>query len=143
MEFNPPYPGPTKEAKLLDLLSYYRPIEVLHSTVEEMCHNSAFKTHFQKVLQHDLKAIKRRSQDLDDHEVSLTQKAFVVLMEEGDHIAGIEIYVEEIIGLKVVEEKEKLQTLKLSVKTKGTMLKSTQHRRLRLDSFTKPLTRVC
>ena len=87
-----------------------------------MCDSPIFKEHLQKILQHDLEVIKNRSQDLDDHEISLMQKAFVTLMDEGDHVAGIELYVEEIVGLKMVEEKQKLKTLKSSVKTKDQML---------------------
>ncbi len=115
----------TEEARLLEILSYYRPIEILHSTVKELCTSSVFKGHFQKVLQHDLDVIKLRSQNLEDHEISLMQKAFVRLMDEGDHIAGIELYVDEIIGLKVMEDKDKLHILRSSVKTKDVTMKST------------------
>ena len=120
---------PNKEAKLLEILGYYRPIDVLHPTVRKMCESIAFREHFKKGLQHDLAVLKSRSQDLEDHEISLTQKAFVELMEEEeeDKISGIEIYVEEIIGLKMVEDKDKLQTLKSLVKTKDLLVKSTWH----------------
>ena len=127
MDSNLSSPRLTKEAKLLEILSYYRPIEVLHSTVREMFESIAFKEHFNRILQHDLQVLRRRSQDLDDHEISLTQKAFVIMMEEEGQIPGVEIYVEEIIGLKVVEDKDKLQILKSSVKTRDLMVKSTWH----------------
>lgn len=131
MDISSALPRCTKEARLLEILSYYRPIESLHSTVEEMCTSSVFKEHFQKILQHDLGTIKRRSQDLDDHEISLAQKAFVILMDEGDHIAGIELYVDEIIGLRAAGDEDKMQILKSSVMTKDLIVKSTQHSRLR------------
>lgn len=132
MDISSTLPRSTKEARLLEILNYYRPIEILHSTVEEMCASSVFKEHFQKILQHDLETIKRRSQDVDDHEISLAQKAFVILMDEGDHIAGIELYVEDIIGLKAVEDRDKIQILKSAAKTKDVIRESTQHCRLRL-----------
>ena len=120
----PPVQRSTWEARLLEVLNHYRPIELLNSTVAETCESPIFKGHLQKILQHDLQVIKQRSQDLNDHEISLTQKAFVILMDEGDHIAGIEIYVEEIVGLRIVEDKERLRTLRSSVKTKEEMIKS-------------------
>ena len=92
-----------------------------------MCDSDVFKGHFQKVLQHDLEVLQQRSQDLDDHEISLMQKAFVVLMEDGDHIAGIELYVEEIVGLKMVENTDKLQILKSSAKTRDLLVDSKWH----------------
>ncbi len=118
---------PSKESKLLEILNYYRPIEVLHSTVQDMCNSDVFKKHFQKVLQHDLEVLQQRSQELNDHEISSMQKAFVVLMEDGDHIAGIELYVEEIVGLKMVEDTDKLQILKSSAKTRDLLMDSKWH----------------
>lgn len=138
MDINSTLPRSTKEARLLNMLSYYRPIEILHSTVEEMCTSSVFNEHFQKILQHDLRTIKRRSQDLDDHEISLAQKAFVILMDEGDHIAGIEIYVEEIIGLRDADDEDRMQILKSSVKTKDLIVMSTQHSKTESHSNQEP-----
>ena len=125
MDSNLPSSGSTKEAKLLEILGYYRPIEVLHSTVRQMFELPAFEEQFKRILHHDLQVFKSRSQDLDDHEISLTQKAFVKLMEEEDQIPAIEIYIEEIIGLSVVQDKDKLQALTSSVKIKGLIAKST------------------
>ena len=52
--------------------------------------------------------INARSPNLDDHEITIVQKAFATFMGDEETLhAAIEIYVEEILGLGLSREKNK------------------------------------
>lgn len=52
--------------------------------------------------------INARSQDFEDHEITITQKAFTTFMESTETLhAAIEIFVEELLGLGLSREKNK------------------------------------
>ena len=113
--------------KLVKLFDKYHSISKLPSTVTELCKQSrAFKASFTNCLEYDIAIIEARSQNLDDHEISLIQKAFVSLMNQ-DHsqLAGIALYVEEILGFRSTSLEGKENALIEFVKAKDFLAKST------------------
>ncbi|SLM34006.1 hypothetical protein LPUS_02658 [Lasallia pustulata] len=70
-------------------------------------------------LKHDLRVIRTRSQDLKDHEISIYQKALATLMtNDEDLIPAIELYAEEILGLKLLRPAEKDGVLRQAIETR-------------------------
>lgn len=105
-----------EEIRLNRILNRYRNIEILHPVVARLCEVAAHRKIFHKALTHDLDVIHSRSPHLPDFEITIYQKAFKILMEkEEDRIGGIEIYVDEILGLKLSVSAESLETLKTAV----------------------------
>lgn len=116
------------EARLKDLLTYYRRTVKLHRTVQVLCRSDQHKQLFKKCLNHELKVIRARSQNLRDHEISIYQKAFVTLMNNGeDHMAGLELYTEEILGLKPLRAVEKIGVLRQAMETRRLVTESMHH----------------
>lgn len=111
--------------RLRDILNRYRNVEVVHPAVSKLCEVPKNKALFQKCLKHDLCVLRDRSHDLARSEVSIYQKAFVILMEkEEDRIGGIELYVEELLGLRLTHPADEVQTLKTAIKSRGLIQKS-------------------
>ena len=108
-----------EELRLNRIINQYRNIEVLHPVVARLCEVPAHRKTFHKALTHDLDIIHSRSPHLPEFEITIYQKAFMILMDrEEDRIGGIEIYVDEILGVKLSGSTESLQTLKAAVDTR-------------------------
>lgn len=115
--------GTNLNAKVQDIVHRYRPIEVLHPIVSEMYDAPEFERMFWSCLTQDLNLIRGRSQDLADGEVTAIQKAFRMLVDEMDcGYAAIELYVDEIIGLKAVTETNRAQTLATALQTRDHIM---------------------
>lgn len=115
----------TQDAKLREIVREYRRVRMLHPLVSEMSASPELEQMFWNSLTHDLHVIRRRSQNLVDGEITAAQKAFRVLMDEiADGNAAIELYLDEVLGLKVVPETERAQTLATALQTRDYILKS-------------------
>lgn len=67
--------------------------------------------------------IYQRSHILAHGEITVIQKAFVVLMQtKDDIIPAIHLYVDEILGLKYVSETEKATSLNSIIQTRHSIL---------------------
>lgn len=87
------------QSRLLDILEKYRRTTEIHLAARVIDGDTGFKETLLRVMHHDFNAIKARSADLDDHEISIAQKAFTILMQnESDSEAAFQIYVEELLG---------------------------------------------
>lgn len=105
-----------EEIRLNRIINKYRNIEILHPVVARLCEVPAHRKVFQKALTHDLDLIHSRSPHLSDFEITIYQKAFKILMDrEEDRIGGIEIYVDEILGLRLSGCADSLEMLKTVV----------------------------
>lgn len=112
------------EHRVLELVLHYEAIEVLHPVISEILETPQFAI-FEKSLEHELKLISSRSKLLADHEISIVQKAFMVLMDNPEHRVGaVELYVQEIIGLRLIVGKEKEEALQTAVNARNLILKS-------------------
>ena len=106
----------SEEIRLNRIINNYRNIEILHPAVARLCEVPAQKEVFHKALTHDLDLIQTRSSHLPDFEMTIYQKALMTLMKrEEDLIGGIEIYVDEILGLKFFRSEDSLEMLKTAV----------------------------
>ena len=113
------------DARLRNLLNLYRNVELIHPMVSSFCQVSENKEAFQRCLTHEYDLLCGRSQDLSHDDISIYQKAFVILMEkEEDHIGAIEIYANEILGLSSEKPANGLQILKTAVQARGLIQNS-------------------
>ena len=87
------------EIRLLEILGKYRCTTKIHLAARLIDRDPGFKETLLRVMHHDFDTINARSADLDDHEISIAQKAFSILMQsESDSQAAFQIYVEELLG---------------------------------------------
>ena len=101
------------ESRLSAILNYYRTIEILHPVVNQLSDEPGFMESFYNCLKYELLVTDIRSQDLADHEISIFQKALGTLMlDENDLTGGVELYIDEILGLKLLKEAQKSEILK-------------------------------
>ncbi|KAL8749799.1 MAG: hypothetical protein Q9199_007468 [Rusavskia elegans] len=78
---------------------------------------------FQQVLSNDYQRLQERSPNLEDHEINVFEAAFLTLMRDAATQPGaLAIYVEEILGTKMVPENEKLQALKNAIQVRTLFL---------------------
>ena len=113
------------DLRLRGILNDYRNIEVLHPTVSKLFSSPELRELFFNSLNQDLSIVSARSQNLADHEISLFQKAFAILMRnEDNHVPGIELYVDELLGLNLVDESQKEETLRTAVKARDAVQQS-------------------
>ena len=90
------------EPVVATLVSKYQHIEVIHPLLQKVFESPTQKDLFISVMQHDYNRLITRSQKLEDHELNVYEKAFCLLMQNGeDRIGGLEIYVEKILGIGV------------------------------------------
>lgn len=111
------------DAKERDIVNSYRSVNILHPVVAELCQSPESRQIFWSSLNQDLRVICQRSQVLVHGEITAFQKAFVVLMEKKeDHIRAVELYVDEILGLKFVPETDRATTLNAMIQTRHSIL---------------------
>lgn len=116
------------DTKVRDIVNSYRSVNVLHPVVSELLHSPGFTQTFWRSLNQDLHVICQRSQILVHGEVTATQKAFAVLMkkeDEEDLIPAVDLYVNEILGLKFVSKTDKPATLNAMIQTRHFILDRT------------------
>ena len=100
------------DAKVRDIINKYGRVQMLHPVVHEMYDDPKFERLFWDCMSQDLSVIRRRSQNLADGEITVIQKAFVALSDEQSKSFGaIDLYVNEIIGIEIVDETSRAQTL--------------------------------
>ena len=81
---------------------------------------------FQRFLNFEYSILSRRSHNLEDHQITLEQKAFLSLLKESEHHLGaIDLYIEEIIGIKYIQPRNKEEVLGAAINSKVIMLQGT------------------
>ena len=111
------------DTKVRDIVDSCRSVSTLHHAVAELCQSPQFEQTFWISLNQDLHVIGQRSQVLANGEITAIQKAFARLMEKKDDlIPAVQLYVDEILGLKFVPEMEKAATLNTMVQTRHSFL---------------------
>ena len=113
------------ETKVRDIVNSFRSVNILHPVVSELFQSSGFPQIFWRSFNQDLHVICQRSQTLVNGEVTAIQKAFAVLMEEEDLIPAVELYVNEILGLKFMSETDRSATLNAMIQTRHFILDRT------------------
>lgn len=116
-------PAQNGEFSVQEMVTKYSKIKTLHPIVSRICESPRNQDVLRKSLQHDLSLIRGRSSRLDDHEISIAQKAYMLLMRHPeDRLGGIELYVQEIIGLNHVDATESCAFLQTAMKTREIIL---------------------
>ena len=114
------------EIKVRDIVNSYRSINTLHPVVSELYQSPELKQIFWSSLNQDLHVICQRSQTLAHGEITAIQKAFAVLMEKKENfIPALELYVNEILGLKFVSETDRATILSTMIQTRHSILSRT------------------
>ena len=114
------------EIKVRDIVNSYRSINTLHPVVSELYQSPELKQIFWSSLNQDLHVICQRSQTLAHGEITAIQKAFAVLMEKKENfIPALELYVNEILGLKFVSETDRATILSTMIQTRHSVLSRT------------------
>lgn len=114
------------DTKVCDIVNTSRFVTKLHPAVSQLCQSREFKRIFCNSLNHDLHVICQRSQVLAHGEVTAIQKAFAILMEkEEDLVPAVELYVDEILGLKFDSAPDRATTLKAMIQTRHSILSRT------------------
>ena len=111
------------DTKAYNLVDNYRSVDTLHPTVSELCQVLEFKQVFWDSLNHEFHVICQRSQLIAHGEITIIQKAFAILMQKKkDILPAIELYVDEILGLKFVSETERTTTLNAMIQIRQSIL---------------------
>lgn len=111
------------QTALLNVLERYRQTTEMHPAASLLRLDTGFHETFLRVLHHDYNTVKARSQALDDHEITITQMAFKILMEnERDHHAAIQIYVEELLGVRFGSVPDLSSMIKDAVHVRAALL---------------------
>lgn len=78
---------------------------------------------FQQVMSNDYRRLRERSPNLEDHEINVFEAAFLTLMRDAaTHPGALAIYVEEILGTKMVPDNEKVHALKNTIQVRTLFL---------------------
>lgn len=108
------------ESKVLELVTSYRTVNERHPLVDILCSNADSNSFFHETLNHDAFIISKRSQDIEDGEISIYQKAFLILSDNQpqDYNAAVAIWTDELFGFRAMpSEMEALDILaKLTAK---------------------------
>ena len=111
------------DTKVRDIVNSYHSMNTLHPVVSVLCQLPEFKQAFWDSLNQDLHVICQRSQLLVHGEVTVIQKAFAILMQKKeDIIPAIDLYVDEILGLKFVSETDRATALTTMIQTRRSIL---------------------
>jgi len=116
----------SQDTKFREIVKIYRRVKTLHPIASQLFESPELERLFRSNLTHDLSVIRQRSQSLSDGEITAVQKAFEVLMgEKADRNAAIEIYMDEILGLKAIAGADRAKTLSQATLTRGYILNRT------------------
>ena len=68
----------------------------------------------------------QRSPNLEEHQITLMQKAFLALLESPEHHLGaVHLYIEEVVGVRYVQPQDKEQALRTAIDAKVIMMHGT------------------
>ena len=112
--------NPRTEERYISIIDQYCATSVMHPLIEALKH----KCDSQKlvaVINHEISAIRARSQDLDDNEITVAQKAFLNFMKPNFN-AAMHIYVEEVLGIKFAPDAEKASIFESSIEVRAGLL---------------------
>ncbi|KAL9588800.1 MAG: hypothetical protein Q9203_002398 [Teloschistes exilis] len=101
----------------LEIVREYRSIKTIHPAVKAFQQSEADQRMLDTVLNHQYKLMLGRSRDVADCEITVFEAAFMVLMQHVEnHCGALYLFVEEILGLKLVAQPQKQEVLKQALK---------------------------
>ncbi|KAI4158476.1 MAG: hypothetical protein LQ342_007396 [Letrouitia transgressa] len=116
--------GSRADDRLETILNQYSSVQHVHPLWNFILNFDAARCNlFERSFAHELQRIKRSSQDLEDHEINIYQKAFRILMDQPNTFIGaVHIYIDKILGLSNVGDLHRLYALTPSITFKSKML---------------------
>lgn len=103
------------------IIRQYAGAKKLHPLIQALIDDDGSHSKLVAVIEHDITAIRARSQNLDDYEITAAQKAFVNLIDYSTESA-MHIYAEEIMGTKFTPDAEITPIFKHSIDIRATLL---------------------
>ncbi|KAL9013866.1 MAG: hypothetical protein Q9173_001464 [Seirophora scorigena] len=115
--------------RLTKLLKDYGSVETIHPAVTSLRQRSqADGRMLEQAMSGDYQTLLGRSSRLENFEINIFEAAFVRLMEDTKtHPGAIQIYVEELLGLKAITQPLKLRALSSAVKVRTMFLNLAIH----------------
>lgn len=115
------------ETKVLELVDHYRRIDLIHPLISDLSEVSpGLVDMFRKLLKHESFIIRSRSQDFRDNEITIVQKAFVILFENDDgSVPAIELWINEILGINQIPEETRRHIFSAAIRTRVAALDRT------------------
>lgn len=129
----PPMPTPDQGVpafrRQLEIVREYRSIKTIHPAVKAFQQSEADQRMLDTVLNHQYKLMLGRSRDVADCEITVFEAAFMVLMQHVEnHCGALYLFVEEILGLKLVAQPQKQEALKQALKVHTLLLHCSYYR---------------
>ncbi|KAL8690532.1 MAG: hypothetical protein Q9218_004047 [Villophora microphyllina] len=123
----PPKVETTPDQRHAELVNEYMFIKTVHPTVTALQRSPVEYRMLEDAMSHQYKLLLRRSQNLADYEITVFEAAFISLMQEGKaHRGALSLFVEELLGLKMIAQHEKVEVLKAAVKVRTLFLTPTR-----------------
>ncbi|KAL8716492.1 MAG: hypothetical protein Q9225_006183 [Loekoesia sp. 1 TL-2023] len=109
--------------RFAQLIEDYGSIKAIDPAVVTLRRSQANDLMFQQAMSNDYKLFSNRSSNLEDFEINIFEAAFLKLMEDmNTHAGAIQIYVEEILGLKTLAQPLRLRALTNAVRVRTMFL---------------------
>lgn len=108
------------------VIGYYSSVTTANPTLTRLSQTTeGFSRLFQRFLNFEYIHLTQRSPSLEDHEITLMQKAFLHLLANPEHHLGaVHLYIEEVIGIRYVQPQDKEQVLGTLIDAKVIMMQS-------------------
>ena len=106
------------------LIGYYSSVTTANATMTKLSQTTeGFSRLFQRFLNFEYFTLNQRSSKLEDHEITVMQKAFLALLQNSaHHLGAVHLYIEEILGIKYIQPQDKEQALDAAIQSKVIML---------------------
>ncbi|KAL9045049.1 MAG: hypothetical protein Q9214_001861 [Letrouitia sp. 1 TL-2023] len=122
----PPFPslGYRRNKRLDTILNQYSSVQGVHPLWRFILNFDVARCNlFERSFALELQKINRSSQDLEDGEINIYQKAFKILMDHpGMYQGAVHIYIDKILGLTTVGDLHRQYALTPSITFKSKML---------------------
>jgi len=112
---------PNTAQKYIKTVDKYIGKQDLHPLVQAIDQDEQSHRKLVAVMEHEVNAIRSRSQDLEENEITIAQKAFIYFSASNMH-AAIHIYVEEILGIEFAPKADKASLLQGSIDVRAGLL---------------------
>jgi|SRR6266536_5147540 len=94
------------------VIATYTNIRTLHPILQSLFRDDNLKNAFLEAVDREKALIMERSQDLEDHEISKYQKAFVTMIEDEEYennAGALELFLYEVMGFKKSETRLQME----------------------------------
>ncbi|KAL9580892.1 MAG: hypothetical protein Q9212_004219 [Teloschistes hypoglaucus] len=117
------YPGVHPFQRQMEIVKQYQSIKTLHPAVKALQQSRAEHQMLQAVMTNQYKLMLGRSPNIANCEITVFEAAFMVLMEDAKtHCGALYLFVEEMLGLKIVAQPQKQEALKAALKIHSLLL---------------------